>query len=164
VHVCVDADVLQALEGQNQHEVRRLPSDAGQRQQLFHRAGHAAAVPLDEKAARFLDVPGLVPIEAHRINQALNPCGRQLRHRPWRARDAEQACRCGGRHRIPRLRRQHRRNEDLEGVLLTFLRDLFDRRELEMVDGARQGTHYGENGLRRRFSHRFGYYSRRPLK
>jgi len=107
MHVRVDANTLAALEGQNQHEVRRLASDAGQRQQLVHRAGHAAAVTLDEQPTGFLDVPRLVAVEADGINQPLDLLDGERRHRPRRARDTEQSRRRGGRHRIARLRREH---------------------------------------------------------
>ena len=68
--VRVDADVLLTLERQDQHEVGRLPADAGQRQQLLHRARHAAAELLDQDAARLLHVRRLVAIEADRIDRA----------------------------------------------------------------------------------------------
>jgi len=145
MHVRVDADVLQALERQDQDQVRRLPADARQCQQLLHGARHATAVTLDQDAARLAHVPRLVAVEAHRIDQVLDLPGRQLRHRPRRARDAEQSRRCGRRHRIAGLRRQHGRDEDRERVFLALFRDFFDRRELEMVDGARKRTHDGEH-------------------
>jgi len=156
VHVRVDADVLQALEGQDQHEVGRLPPDARQRQQLLHRARHAAAVPFDENAAGFLHVSRFVPIEADRVNEALDLPGRQFRHRPRRPRDAEQPRRRGGRHRIARLGREHRRDQHVERIFLAFFRNFFDRRQIEVVDGARERAHDRVHGSGRRFRHYFG--------
>ncbi len=81
VNVGVHADVPQALERQDQHEVGRLPSHARQRQQLLHRRRHPAAESLDEDLARRLHVAGFVPVEAHRVDQAFDLPHRQLRHR-----------------------------------------------------------------------------------
>jgi len=156
VHVRVDADVLQALEGQDQHEVRRLPPDAREREQFLHRARHASAVPVDEDAARLPHVLRFVPIEADRVNEALDLPGRQLRQRLRRPRDAEQPRRCGGRHRIARLGRQHRRDQHFERIFLAFFRNFFDRGQIEVVDGARERAHDGVYRSSRRFRHYFG--------
>jgi len=154
--VGVDADILDALERQNQHEVRRLASHAGQRQQLVHRARHAAAVPLDQQTAGFLDVPCLVAVEADGIDQPLDLPDGELRHRARRARHAEQPRRRGGGHRIARLRRQHRRDEDVERIFLALFGDFLDRGQLEIVDGARERPHDRQDASRRRFRHYFG--------
>ena len=59
------------------------------------------------------------------------------------------------RHRVLRLRRQHRRDQDLKRILLLILGDLLHRWFLEPVDRARETAHHGanapagNNGLRR---------------
>jgi len=68
VDVGVDADVVRALERQDQHQVRGLAADAGQGEEVGHRAGHPAAVPVDQDPAGLLDVPCLVAVKAHRID------------------------------------------------------------------------------------------------
>jgi len=128
MHVRVDADVLQAPERQDQHQVRRFAADAWQREQFLHRARHAAAEFLDEDAARLLHVRRLVTIEADRIDEPLDLRRSQFRHRARRARDAEEPRRRGGRHRVARLSRQHGRDEHLERIFLTLFGDFFDRR------------------------------------
>jgi hypothetical protein len=54
------------------------------------------------------------------------------------------------------LRRQHRRNENLEGVFLAVLGDLFDRRQIEMIDGAAEGAHDSMDTAARRSPHYTG--------
>jgi hypothetical protein len=44
---------------------------------------------------------------------------------------------------VSRLRREHRRDEDLEGVFVLVLGDLLDRRRLEAVNRAREPPHHG---------------------
>jgi len=156
MHVRVDADVLQALERQDEHEIRGLPPDARKCEELLHGAWHPAAVAFDEDAARCPDVPRLVPIEADRINQPLNLLDRQPRHRSRRARDAKQPRRGRSRDGIARLRRQHGRDEHVERIFPALFSDFFDRRQLEMVDRPRERTHDGEHGSRRGFRHYFG--------
>src|SRR5262245_43490903 len=146
VDVRVDADVLFAAVRENEHEVRRLPPDPRQRQQFVHRRGYAAAEAFQDLAARLLHVHRLGAIEADRVDQLPDPRVRQLRHRPGRARDAEQPRGGGGRDGVLRLRRQHRRDEDLEGIFLLILRDLLDGRLVEAVDRLREPSHDDGDG------------------
>ena len=88
VDVGIDADVLRAPVRQDQHQVRGLPSDARQRQQLAHGPRHPSAEPAQDLAARVLHVDGLVPIEADRIDEPLDLLDGQLRDAVRRACDA----------------------------------------------------------------------------
>ena len=81
VHVRVDADILAALIGEDQHEVRGLASNAWQCEQLFHRGRCLAAEILQQFGACRLDVTRFVTVEADRINQLLDLLDGQLRHR-----------------------------------------------------------------------------------
>src|ERR1051326_3332929 len=147
--VGVDADVLLAAVGEDQHEVRGLASDAREREQLLHVRRHPSAEARRNLPARLPDVDGLVPVETHGIDQLPNLGERELRHRVRRPRHAKQPRRRGGRHRISRLRRQHRWNEDLKRIFLLIFGDLLAGRFVQPVDGLRQPTHHDGN---RRFS------------
>jgi len=141
VHVRIDADVLQALEREDQDQVGCLAADARQREELVHRPGHPATVLVYDDPAGFFQVLRLVAVEADGIDEALDPFRGELRHRFRRAGDAEQPGRRRGGDRIPRLRREHCRDEDFEGILLALFGDLFDGRQLEIVDRTRQCFH-----------------------
>ena len=67
--MCVDTDVLRALEREDEHQIRGFPADARQRQQLLHRLGDAAVETFDEQPACLLHMSGLVPVEADGIDQ-----------------------------------------------------------------------------------------------
>ena len=90
VNVGIHTDVPEALERENQDEVRGFSSNSRQRQQFLHRRRHTPAEPVDEDLARRLHVSRLVSIEADRIDQPLDPLHGELRHRPRRPRDGEQ--------------------------------------------------------------------------
>jgi predicted secreted Zn-dependent protease len=47
------------------------------------------------------------------------------------------------RHFIPRLRRQHRRDQDLKRILAAVFADLFDRRLLHAANGAAEAREDG---------------------
>ena len=145
MHVGVDTDVARASVRQDQNQVRGLSPHPRQREQLLHRRWHHPAEPAHDLLARPADMNGLVAVEAHRINQLLDLLDRKLDHRPGRARYPEEAggsC-CG--HGVRRLRRQHRRDEDLERILLLVLRDLFDGRLVQTVDRVREPAHHCAN-------------------
>lgn len=143
----VHADVVATGMRQNQHQVGSLPANTGQRQQLLHRRRHAAAEALHDLPARLLHVPRLHPIETDRIDQLLDRRHGEGGHRLRRPRDPEQSRRRGVRHRIPRLRRQHGRNQDLEWVLAAVSADLLDCRLLHPAYRAGQGPEDGADGL-----------------
>ena len=137
MHVRVDADVVAAAMREDQHQVRRLAPHAGQRQQLLHRRRHAAAEASTICSAGLVHVHGLVAIEADGVDQLLDLARRSAWPSSRRARDANRRAR-PRRHRIARLRRQHRRDQDLERILLLLFGDLLDRRLLEPVDRLRE--------------------------
>jgi len=98
---------------------------------------------VNEDLAGLLDVPGLVAVKAHRIDQPFNPCDGDPGHGVRGPGHPKQAGGCGGGHRIARLRREHRRNQHLEGVFLAGFGDLLDCGQLQVVDGACQRAHDG---------------------
>src|SRR4029450_5847448 len=104
--VSIDTNVLKALKTENEDEVRRLPAHARQRQQLFHRRGYGPSETADEHLATRFYLASLVPVEADRVNQALDRLDGQLCQRSRRARPGEQARRGRMRGRILRSRRE----------------------------------------------------------
>ena len=83
----------------------------------------------------------LVPIEADRIDELLDLGDAQFNQRLGRATAREQSCRRRGRDRILRLRRQHRRDQDLKGIGLLFVGDLLDCRVVHTRDGRSKPSH-----------------------
>ena len=130
MHVRIDTNVVATPMRENQDEVRGLAADSRQRQQIIHRLGHDTAKTRKDLLARTLNVHGLVPIEADRIDETFNLLHRQLHHRLWRSRDTEQSRRRGVGDRVLRLCRQHRRDQDLKGIVLLIARQSSRRRAL----------------------------------
>jgi len=145
VDVGIDADVLAAAEGQDQDQVRRLPSHARQRQQLLHRRWDPPAEALEERQRRRLHVARLVAVEAHRVDQALDFAGAEGRHTLGRRGGRKQARRgrIGG--RVLRSRRQQRPDQHLERLVAARLGDLLDRRKVVLPDRAGEPRHHGGN-------------------
>ena len=138
VHVRVDADVVAAaVNARISTRFAVLRPTPGSVSSSSIVAGHDAAEALDRICVHVcLHVRGLVPVEAHRVDQLLD-LGRRSAS-PSSAACAPRGTAAATRRRSPhpRLRREHRRNEDLERILLLLLGDLLDGRQLEPVDGA----------------------------
>ena len=143
VHVRVHADMVAAAEGDDEHEVRRLAADTGQRQQCVQRARHDTAESRHQLFAGGLHMDRLLPIEADGIDQPLDRGDRQARHRCGRRCHGKQPRGRGQRRRILRARRQQGRDQHLERAVLLLLGDLLDRGEFHARDGGAQGTHHG---------------------
>src|SRR5688572_165427 len=141
MHVRVHADVLAALEAENQHQVRRLAADTRQHHQLLHRRRDPAPEPLDEHLAAGFYMARLVAIEADGIDQLLDLPHLEPRHRPRRAGPSEQPCGRRVRRRILRARGEQRRDEDLKRILGLRFRDLLDRRQIHAGDLAAKRAH-----------------------
>jgi hypothetical protein len=85
----IHTDIVPAGMRQDEHETGRLSTDAWQRQQLLHAAGHDATVAAENLAAGLAEVPSLDAIEADRVDEALDNTRRQADHGARRAGDAE---------------------------------------------------------------------------
>jgi len=141
VDVRIDADVPRAAVRQDEDEVGGLASHARQRQQLLHCRRHPSAEARHDLFAGLRHVDSFVPVEAGRVNQPFDLLHVQLQHRARRARHAEEPRGCGSGHRVLGLRRQHRRNQDLERILVLIPRDFLDCRRVEAVDRLGQPAH-----------------------
>lgn len=114
-HVRVDHHAGSA-KGSAENHVRRLPSDAVQLEQLFHRLGHDAAEFLVERPGHLHDRPRLLPEKAGRVNDTLE-LGQlrrgELRRRPVPVeQDGGHFVHLG----IGGLGRKNRGNEELQRV------------------------------------------------
>ena len=103
---------------------------------------HWGARKIRELLVRQLDgdirVPAKSTVHAVLDRHGLVRRGGGPRHR---ARDPEQTRRGGVGHGIAGLRRQHRRDQDLEGILLLILGNLLDRRLVEARDRLAEPPH-----------------------
>jgi hypothetical protein len=86
-------------------------------------------------------MPRFVPIEAHRIDESLDSANTEAGHCRGRICRFEQTLRRGQRGGILRSCRKQCRYQDFEGIFLARLGNLLDRRKLEAVNRASQGSH-----------------------
>lgn len=158
MHVRVHADVAFAAMRQDQHERRRLAADAGQSQEVLEARRHLAAKSLQDLAGGFLHMPRFGMEEAHRKDEPLDARHGQRREGYRIRRPAEQTGRGDFRDRILRLRRQHGRDQHLEGIFTGILVDLLHGQHVHARAGACHGLQDRQCGVR---SHRRNYVGRR---
>ena len=144
MHVRVHADVAAAAIRKDQDERRRFASDAGQRQEILDARRNLPAESLQKLARGLSHMPRFGAVEADRENEPLDARHGQRgkRHRVRRA--AEQAGRRDLRDRVLRLRRQHRRNQHLEGIVASILVDLLHGQDVHASAGPCHGFQDGE--------------------
>jgi hypothetical protein len=111
-HVAIDRQARNA-ERVTQHDVGRLPPDAGQVDQGVHARRHFARVALDEGVGHSGERLRLGPEEAGRLNLRLELVGRRPRQRACVRISLEESRRDPIDALVGALRRQNRRDEQL---------------------------------------------------
>ena len=116
VDVGVDRDRRDPV-AEHQHAVRGLRPDAGERHELFERAGHGARVPGEDLPGAGADGPSLRPVEPYGPDEALElPRVRPREAR--RVREPREQTRAGNVGRlVPRPLGEDRADQHLERVL-----------------------------------------------
>ena len=114
-HVRVDGQ-RRLAEGDIEHDIGGLAADARQRLQRLALARHLAAVLGDQLLRQRDDVLGLVAVEADGLDALLHVLHAQRRHLPRRVGDLEQGPRRLVDAGVGRLRREHHRHQQREGV------------------------------------------------
>jgi len=116
-HVRVDDDSLHLLEAMLEDGVRRLAGDAGEREELLHRGGHARAEAFDDGARGALNRLCLVAVEARWAHGRFERGQRLLREVLRRAVALEERGSDLVHLLVGALGGEDRRDEKLEGVL-----------------------------------------------